>query len=339
MSEAGAPEVSIVVPAYNEEESLQSFMDELYPVMAGLGRTFEIVFVNDGSRDSTLGILYDFYKKYPEVRVIDLGANFGQHMAIMAGFDRVRGSKVLTIDADLQNPPGEIPKLLEQMDEGHDVVGTYRVGRQDPLFRKAASKVINLATNRLAKLHIRDYGCMLRGYDRRIIEIINKSCETNTFIPALAQKFATNPVEVPVAHREREKGKSKYSVFQLIRLNFDLMTSFSLVPLQLVTMAGMFFSFAAMLLFLFMFCRRLFLGLGTWQSFLEQVFDASEFLLGSITLFSLGIIGEYIGRIYREVIKRPRYAVRKVFERGADGSLDAEEAVPGAARDAAKGAR
>lgn len=318
MTARKAPEVSVVVPAYNEEESLHNFMAELYPVMSALGRSFEIIFINDGSRDSTLGILYDFYKKYPEVRVIDLGANFGQHMAIMAGFDNVRGEKIITLDADLQNPPSEIPKILAQMDKGHDVVGTYRVGRQDPLFRKVASKIINKATNRLAKLHIRDYGCMLRGYDRRIIEIINKSCETNTFIPALAQKFATDPVEVPVAHREREQGTSKYSVFQLIRLNFDLMTSFSLVPLQLVTMAGMFFSFLAMMLLAFMFCRRLLLGIGTWQTFIEQAFEASEFLLGSVTLFSLGIIGEYIGRIYREVIKRPRYAVRKIFGHDED---------------------
>ena len=327
MMTAAMPEVSIVIPVYNEEESLHALFAELWPVMSGLGRSFEIIFINDGSRDATLGLLYDFYKEHPEVRVIDLGANFGQHMAIMAGFDHVRGQKIITLDADLQNPPSEIPGILTQMDEGHDVVGTYRVGRQDPVFRKVASKIINKMTNRLAKLHIRDYGCMLRGYDRRIIEIINKSHESNTFIPALAQKFATNPVEIPVAHRERELGKSKYSIFQLIRLNFDLMTSFSLVPLQLVTMAGMFFSFLSLVLLVFMFARRLFLGVGTWQLLLEQAFEASEFILASITLFALGIIGEYIGRIYREVIKRPRYAVRKIFEAGdGDAKRGAEDA-------------
>lgn len=322
LTKDGQVEVSIVIPAYNEEESLHKLFEELWPVMESLGRSFEVIFINDGSRDATMGILYDFYKLHREVRVIDLGANFGQHMAIMAGFDHARGGKIITLDADLQNPPSEIPNILKQMDGGHDVVGTYRIGRKDPIFRKVASKCINKLTNRIAKLKIRDYGCMLRGYDRRIIDIINHSQETTTFIPALAQKFAVNPIEIPVAHRERELGESKYGLFQLIRLNFDLMTSFSLVPLQLVTMAGMVMSALSLLLLFYMFARRIFLGVGDWQSFLEQTFEASEFVLSSVTLFSLGIIGEYIGRIYREVSKRPRYSVRKVFGHDGDDSGD-----------------
>lgn len=306
------PEISIVIPAYNEE-SLPSLFAALYPVMERMGRSFEIVFINDGSRDATMGLLYDFYKQHPEVRVIDLNGNFGQHMAIMAGFEVVRGSKIITLDADLQNPPEEIPKLVAQMDEGHDVVGTYRIGRQDPFFRKAASKIVNKLTNRIAKLNIRDYGCMLRGYDRRIVDIINVSRESTTFIPALAQKFAANPVEIPVAHREREMGVSKYGIFQLIRLNFDLMTSFSLVPLQMVTLAGMIISALSFLLVCYMFIRRLIIG-----PEVEGVFTlmAIQFLLTGIVLFSLGIAGEYLGRVYREVSRRPRYSVKKVFERG-----------------------
>ncbi|MDY2984675.1 MAG: glycosyltransferase [Synergistes jonesii] len=314
MTEEKKVEVSIVIPAYNEEESLHKLFGELWPVVENLGRSFEVIFINDGSRDATLSILRGFCEKRRGVRVIDLGANFGQHMAIMAGFDYARGEKIITLDADLQNPPEEIPKLLKEMDEGHDVVGTYRVGRRDPIFRRAASKCVNKITNRIAKLHIQDYGCMLRGYDRRIIDIINESRETTTFIPALAQKFAVNPIEIPVAHRERELGESKYGLFQLIRLNFDLMTSFSLVPLQLVTMAGMLLSTLSFLFLLYMFVRRLLLGVGTWQSFIEQSFEAAQFIVSGITLFSLGIIGEYIGRIYREVSRRPRYAVRKVYE-------------------------
>ncbi|WP_352402526.1 glycosyltransferase [Synergistes jonesii] len=319
MTEEKKVEVSIVIPAYNEEESLHKLFDELWPVVENLGRSFEVIFINDGSRDATLSILRGFCEKRRAVRVIDLGANFGQHMAIMAGFDYARGEKIVTLDADLQNPPEEIPKLLKEMDEGHDVVGTYRVGRRDPIFRRAASKCVNKITNRIAKLHIQDYGCMLRGYDRRIIDIINESKETTTFIPALAQKFAVNPIEIPVAHRERELGESKYGLFQLIRLNFDLMTSFSLVPLQLVTMAGMLLSALSFLFLLYMFVRRLLLGVGTWQSFIEQAFEAAQFIVSGITLFALGIIGEYIGRIYREVSRRPRYAVRKVYEYEGNG--------------------
>ena len=306
------PDISVVIPVYNEEESLPSLFAALYPVMAKMDRAFEIIFVNDGSRDATLGLLYDFYKKHPEVRVVDLNGNFGQHMAIMAGFEQARGSKMITLDADMQNPPEEIPKLVAQMDEGHDVVGTYRVGRRDPFFRKAASKIVNKFTNRIAKLNIRDYGCMLRGYDRRIVDIINVSRESTTFIPALAQKFAANPVEIPVAHREREQGVSKYGLFQLIRLNFDLMTSFSLVPLQMVTLAGMIVSVLSFLLVCYMFIRRLVLGPEVQGVFTLM---AIQFLLTGIVLFSLGIAGEYMGRIYKEVSRRPRYSVKKVYER------------------------
>ena len=311
-------EVSIVIPVYNEEQSLPALFAELWPVVGGLGRSVEVILINDGSRDATLGMLYDFQQQHKEVRVIDLGANFGQHMALLAGFEYTRGSKIITLDADLQNPPAEIPRLLEEMDKGHDVVGTYRVGRQDPWFRKFASKWVNRITNRIAKLTIKDYGCMLRGYDRRIIDIINVSRESSTFIPALAQKFAVNPVEIPVAHREREFGVSKYGLFQLIRLNFDLMTNFSLVPLQSVTMAGMFFSFVSVLLLVFMFIRRVVLGIGTWQMFIQHSFEAFGFLLTAITLISVGVLGEYVGRIYKEVSKRPRYSVRRVYETEED---------------------
>jgi len=305
------PEISIVIPAYNEEESLNALFEDLYPVMTGMDRSFEIIFINDGSKDSTLGILYDFYVSHPEVRIIDLNGNFGQHMAIMAGFEHVRGEIIITLDADLQNPPEEIPNIVAKMDEGHDLVGTYRIGRQDPMFRKVASKLVNKLTNRIAKLNIRDYGCMLRGYSRRIIEIINISKESTTFIPALGQKFAANSIEIPVAHREREMGTSKYGIFQLVRLNFDLMTSFSIVPLQFVTMTGMLISALSFILVCYMLLRRLLLG-----PEVEGVFTlmAIQFMLTGITLFSLGITGEYVGRIYREVSRRPRYSVRKIFE-------------------------
>ncbi len=309
------PEISIVIPAYNEEESLRALFESLYPVMEGIGRPYEIIFINDGSRDSTLGILYDLYLSHPEVKIIDLNGNFGQHMAIMAGFENVRGDIIITLDADLQNPPEEIPNIVAKMDEGHDLVGTYRKGRQDPLFRKVASKMVNKFTNRIARLNIRDYGCMLRGYSRRIVDIINISRESTTFIPALGQKFAANPIEIPVAHREREMGTSKYGLFQLIRLNFDLMTSFSIVPLQFVTMAGMLISLLSSLLVLYMILRRIFVGPEAEGLFTLM---AIQFMLTGITLFSLGITGEYVGRIYREVSRRPRYSVKKVYEHDAE---------------------
>ncbi len=313
------PEISIVIPAYNEEQSLHPLMEELYPVMKNMGRSFEIIFTNDGSRDKTLDILKEFCATYKEVKVIDFGGNYGQHMAIMAAFEQARGSKIITLDADLQNPPKEIPRLVEEMDKGHDVVGTYRVGRNDPVFRKVASKCVNKATNKIAGLRIQDYGCMLRGYDRRIIDIINASQENSTFIPALAQKFATNPIEIPIAHRSREFGESKYSLFQLIRLNFDLMTSFSTVPLQLVTVTGMLISVIAFLVLIFLTFARFALGIHlTTRSFFSLAFDALEFILIGANLLAVGVIGEYVGRIYKASNHRPRYSIRKIYSNGED---------------------
>jgi len=305
------PEISVVIPAYNEEETLQKLFDSLYRVMKELNRSFEIIFVNDGSKDNTLNILRTLCKKHSEIRVVDLNGNFGQHMAIMAGFGQVQGNKIITLDADLQNPPEEIPKIIAEMDKGHDVVGSYRINRQDPIFRKIASKIVNKITNKIAKLNIRDYGCMLRGYDRKIVDIINESQESTTFIPALGQKFAANPVEIPVAHKERESGTSKYGIFQLIRLNFDLVTSFSIFPLQMVTVVGMSISFFSFILVCYLFLRRLVLGPEAEGLFTLM---AIQFFLIGITLFSLGIVGEYMGRIYREVSRRPRYTIRKIFE-------------------------
>ena len=309
------PEVSLVIPVYNEEESLPALFDRLFPVVEGLGRSCEVVFINDGSRDASLPLLVRAVQEHPYVRLIDFNGNFGQHMAILAGFSHARGEKVLTLDADLQNPPEEIPRLLEQMDAGHDVVGTHRVGRQDPFFRKAASKVVNRVSNRITGLAIRDYGCMLRGYDRRIVDLINQCRETTTFLPALAQKFAQSPVDIPVGHAEREHGTSKYGLYRLVRLNFDLMTGFSLVPLQAVTLMGLLVSALSVLFGLFLVLRRLLVGAEAEGLF--TLMALNFFLLG-VLLFGIGISGEYVGRIYLEVRQRPRYLVRRLYPEGPE---------------------
>jgi undecaprenyl-phosphate 4-deoxy-4-formamido-L-arabinose transferase len=307
-----APLVSVVIPVYNEEESLPALFERLMPVMENLGRSYEVVFINDGSRDRSLALLLDCRDRYRgRVVVVDFNGNFGQHMAIMAGFSQARGEMILTMDADLQNPPEEIPRLVEAMESGHDVVGTIRSGRRDPLFRKFASKIVNRISNRITGLKLNDYGCMMRGYNRRIITFINQCKETTTFIPALAQKFAINPVEIPIAHSEREQGQSKYGLYRLIRLNFDLMTGFSLIPLQAVTMLGMIISILSFFFSVFLLLRRLIVG-----PEVEGVFTlmALSFLLMGITLFSVGLVGEYIGRIYQEVRERPRFVIREVWD-------------------------
>ena len=308
---AAKVDVSIVIPVYNEEESLPALCERLFSVLSDLDRSWEVVFVNDGSRDRSLAMLLQCADRHPGlVRVADFNGNFGQHMAITAGFSLSRGETVITMDADLQNPPEEIPNLLAAIDRGHDVVGTIRVARRDSWFRKTASRIVNKITNRITGLNLHDYGCMLRAYNRRVVDFINECPETTTFIPALGQKFALNPTEIEVGHSEREQGESKYSLFRLIRLNFDLMTGFSLAPLQAVTMIGLFIAGLSFLFTIFMLVRRLVVGPEAEGLF--TLMTINFFLMG-VTMFCVGIAGEYIGRIYQEIRKRPRYVINKVY--------------------------
>jgi len=302
---------SVIIPVYNEEECLAQLFERLYPVMNNSSHPFELIFVNDGSKDNSLNVLLDIQKEHPDnVKIIDFNGNFGQHAAIMAGFEASTGDAVITIDADLQNPPEEIPRIIEQIEAGHDVVGTVRTKRHDPFFRKLASKIVNKFTNMVTGLRINDYGCMLRGYRRDIVDIMRKMEETSTFIPALAQKFASNPIEITVSHNERELGVSKYSLFRLIRLNFDLLTSFSLVPLQTVTMIGLLVSMISFLFGIYMLLRRIFMGPEAEGVFL--LLTLNFFLMG-VTMSCVGIAGEYIGRIYQDVRHRPKYIIRNKY--------------------------
>ncbi len=308
------PYLSVVIPVYNEAENLEALFTRLTAVLDRLGKPYEVIFTNDGSRDNSLTLLRDFHRRRPQqVRVIDFNGNFGQHMAIMAAFERARGEAIVTLDADLQNPPEEIPKLVAAIDAGHDVVGGFRKDRQDTLFRRSASKLLNFVRERITRIRMRDQGCMLRAYRRGIVEHIVASGETSTFIPALAMSYASNPAEVEVAHAARAAGASKYRLYDLVRLNFDLMTGFSVVPLQLFTLFGIFVAAVSFAFVVFLFIRRLIVGPEA-----EGVFTlfAILYLLVGIGIFGLGIIGEYVGRIYQEVRRRPRFVIREMIEQG-----------------------
>ena len=312
-----APQLSIVIPVYNEQEGLQALFDRLYPAMdqlqAKLNLRYEIIFVNDGSRDRSAGMLAaQFDLRRDTTRVVLFQNNFGQHMAIMAGFEYARGESIITLDADLQNPPEEIALLAAELIKGHDYVGTIRSNRQDSWFRKTASRAMNHLRQRLTRITMTDQGCMLRGYSRRIVNLVRQCNESNTFIPALAYTFAANPTEIEVKHEERFAGESKYSLYQLIRLNFDLVTGFSVMPLQLFSIFGMLLALGSGTLFALLLVRRFVLG-----SEVEGVFTlfALTFFLIGVMLFGLGLLGEYIGRIYQQVRERPRYVVQTVLER------------------------
>ena len=304
------PYLSIIIPVYNEESNLIPLMERLYPVVQATGAPFEIIFTNDGSRDRSLEILQRMVQQYPGVRVVEFNGNFGQHMAILAAFEMSRGEIVITLDADLQNPPEEIPRLAAEIEKGFDVVGTIRQKRQDSLFRKLASRAVNITTNKMTGMKMNDYGCMLRAYHRNIIENINRCGESTTFIPALAQTFASNPTEIEVAHAERAAGESKYSLYKLIRLNFDLMTGFSVVPLQLFALFGIVTSVFSLAFALFLLVRRFIVGAEVEGVF--TLFAILFFFIG-IIIMGIGIVGEYVGRIYQEVRKRPRFVVRKTY--------------------------
>jgi undecaprenyl-phosphate 4-deoxy-4-formamido-L-arabinose transferase len=306
------PKLSVVIPVYNEEAVLPTLFARLYPSLDALKIPYEIVYVNDGSKDRSVALLRQQFSARPhETRVVLFHANFGQHSAVMAGLAYARGEYVVTLDADLQNPPEEIGKLVDMLDQGYDYVGTIRQQRQDSLWRRSFSKVINKIREWITPVRITDQGCMMRGYARSVVTALNQTREVNTFIPALASLYAMRPIEVPIAHEERFAGKSKYSLYSLVRLNFDLITGFSVVPLQLFSMIGMAVSLLSALFFVYLFVRRLMVGPEAEGLF--TLFGVVFFLIG-VALFGIGLLGEYVGRIYAQVRERPRYIVEAVLE-------------------------
>ena len=312
---SAAPQLSVVIPVFNEEPNLPTLFARLYPVLDGLGRGYEVIFTNDGSHDRSFELLKAQYEARPDVtRVIDFNANYGQHMAIMAAFERVRGEIIVTLDADLQNPPEEIPKLLVLIDAGHDYVGGFRLNRQDSFFRTHASKLVNFVRRQTTAIEMTDQGCMLRAYRRPIVDAIVRSGAINTFIPALAYSFSGNPAEIGVKHEERHAGVSNYSLYKLIRLNFDLITGFSIAPLQYFTMFAMACSAGSLLLVAWLFARRFLLGNLDANTFGVFTLFGVLFFLISVAMIGIGLIGEYVGRSYQVVRARQRYHVREMLE-------------------------
>ena len=307
------PALSVVIPVYYEEAGLAALFARLYPALDALNVDYEIVFIDDGSRDRSAALLAQQFEARPDVtRVVLLNGNFGQHRAILAGFEHCRGDRVLTLDADLQNPPEDIRLLLAAMDEGSDCVGSIRRDRQDVAWRRWASRAVNRMRYRLTGIQMTDHGSMMRAYSRDVVQLINQCNEMNTFIPALAYQFAKNPTEVVVGHEARHAGESKYSLYSLIRLNFDLVTGFSVMPLQAFSLLGIVVSLLSGALFILLATRRIVLGPEEGGVF---TLFALVFLLIGLALFGIGLLGEYIGRIYQEVRSRPRYVISAILER------------------------
>ncbi|MBU0513417.1 MAG: glycosyltransferase [Proteobacteria bacterium] len=303
------PYLSVVIPVYNEQENLEELNRRLTAALDQAGYSYEIIYVNDGSQDESSDILARLHDEHQgRVRVIDLTRNFGQHMAVFAGFEVVRGQVVATLDADLQNYPEDVPILVARLEEGFDVVGGARQNRRDSWFRRLPSKMVNLVFGLVTRVRMKDYGCMLRAYRRHVVESMNQCVETHTYIPALANTFAQRVDEIPVRHAPRQGGESKYSLLKLLRQSFDLMTGFSFLPIHLVSLMGLLVALLGLGFGVFLFVRRLVVG-----PEVEGVFTlfAILFVFVGLQLLALGLLGEYVGRIYREVRRRPRYVVRR----------------------------
>jgi undecaprenyl-phosphate 4-deoxy-4-formamido-L-arabinose transferase len=317
----GSVELSIVIPMYNEEANVGPLFERLLKVCRALTLTWEVVCVDDGSRDQTANLVRTAQAKAPEIVLVRFARNFGQHAAVTAGFAHARGNWIITLDADLQNPPEEIPKLVGCFTAGHDLINTWRIDRQDTWFRKTASAVTNRIVRRISGIKLEDFGCMLRGYSREVAQAVVNCREYKTFIPALASLFARSPTSIGVAHAERAAGKSNYSLLKLLSLQLDLITSFSVYPLRLLFMIGMLLAACGVLFGVLLLVLRLANG-PAWAN------DGTLTVMGVLMIFTglqflaFGLLGEYIGRIFQQVRLREPFIVQAV-ERATEPSTAA----------------
>jgi undecaprenyl-phosphate 4-deoxy-4-formamido-L-arabinose transferase len=314
---APPPHVSAVIPVYNEEANLPELNERMTKALDSTGKSWELIYVDDGSADKSLELLIGYAAKDKRIRSVEFNRNYGQHSAVFAGLAQAKGDIVVTLDADLQNPPEEVPKLVAKMEEGYDVVGSVRKNRQDPFFRKIASKLVNRLTRsgNKAAHGMTDYGCMLRAYSRNVVDQICQCRELSSFIPVLAMLYAKKTTEILVDHAERARGTSKYGLVQLIKLQMDLMTGFSFLPLRFLSVFGALIAGSAFALAVFILVMRIIRGDSYSQYGVFTLFAILFMMVGGLFV-GMGILGEYVGRIYGEVRQRPRYVVRKVHGDG-----------------------
>lgn len=312
-------ELSVVIPVYNEKENLPELIDRCLASCRKIQKHFEIILIDDGSRDGSGNIIYQASDTHAEVISVILNRNYGQHAAVIAGLEQTRGEIIITMDADLQNPPEEIPNLVHEMERGVDVVGTVRENRQDTIFRRIASSIVNHMVRRATGVMMHDYGCMLRAYRRSVVDAMLQCGEHSMFIPILANSFAASTSEITVKHAPRKKGESKYSILKLISLHFDLLTSMSTSPLRMLSYMGTIISFLGIGFGLLLILLRFVYG-AVWAA--EGVFTlfAVLFVFIGAQFVGLGLLGEYIGRIYHDVRSRPRFFIKEIH--GTNKSSD-----------------
>jgi glycosyltransferase involved in cell wall biosynthesis len=311
-------DISIVIPVFNEEKNLKPLLDQIKDSMERMGVSFEIIFVDDGSTDGTFETLQELHGQDKSLKVIRFRKNFGQTAALSAGFDHSKGNIIITLDGDLQNDPADIPRLIEKLNEGYDIVSGWRHKRKDPFISRRlpsmiANKLISFITN--VKLH--DYGCSLKAFRKEVIKNIRLYGEMHRFIPAVASWIGISVAELKVNHKPRKQGKSKYGISRTIKVILDLITvkfllSYSTRPIQIFGLIGFISSAIGGIILMYLSFIRLVLQ--------EPIGGRPLLLLGVLLFFigvqfvSMGLLAEIQARTYHESQNKPIYVVKEILE-------------------------
>ena len=309
--------LSVVVPVYNEYENIPLLYDAVYDALKDLNKDWELILVNDGSKDNSMEALKEAAEKDPlHVKVIGLRRNFGQTAAIAAGVDHASGEIIVLMDADLQNDPSDIPAMLAKLDEGYDLVSGWRKDRKDPFLRSFISRIANRIICRVTGVDLHDYGCTLKAYRREVITGFRLYGEMHRFIPAFANNFGARIVEMPVKHHPRVLGKSKYGFERIVKVILDLITvkflsSYEDKPIYLFGGAGMLLSGISFLVLLFLAIRRIFWGVSVMASPLFMM-AIMVFILGFLSIL-MGLIAELLVRTYHESQGKTVYHIREMI--------------------------
>jgi len=314
--ERPSPRISLIVPVYNEEENVRLLLEKIYEVLAGMETPFEVVVVDDGSRDRTLPILHECVEAYPHLRVVALRRNFGQTAALAAAIHHSSGDILIPLDGDLQNDPSDIPILLAKLEEGYDVVSGWRKGRKDAfLTRTLPSKIANAVISLISGVHLHDYGCTLKAYRREVLEPVRLLGEMHRFIPILASWQGARVTEVPVRHHARERGKSKYGLGRTFKVILDLITvkflvSFITKPIYVFGGTGGLLVFLSGVLALYTLYQKF-----AFKAYVHRnpLFVIAVFFgLAGLQFLLMGLLGELLIRIYFDRTERTPYVVKEI---------------------------
>lgn len=311
-------DLSIIIPVYNERESIRHLYKKLNEVLSKLNKNYEVILIDDGSIDGTSNELLKIHKENNLYKIIKFRRNFGQTAAISAGFNYSKGDVIITLDADLQNDPKDIPKILYKMDEGYDIVSGWRKNRKDKAFtRKIPSIIANKIISALTGIHLHDYGCTLKGYRKEVVKNIELYGEMHRYIPAIASWLGVKVTEIPVQHHSRKFGKSKYGLSRTIRVILDIITikfflSYSQRPIQIFGLIGLLSSTVGFIVTTYLIIMRVFFnqGLADRPLFLLSIF----MIFVGIQLITIGLLAELIMRIYYETQNKPIYVIKEIID-------------------------